>query len=178
MAAQGRERRWAWSRGQTRIAVALLACAVVVGAVAGFIRYAVEGDDPYPSRPQRELIARSGAPPLWILADGPTQPGGKSHRVELWIYPLKGESHRFIDGALVGSESLGTGSHILGGATVSPAQLHRELKRVAVEKLLGEDGVPVEGVAVVYPGSATLAYSGHRLLITYLDGRFFAAQPY
>lgn len=153
----------------------MLGAVAVLGAVFGVASGWGDGALE-PSDDQRAALDEHGLPPIWVLADGPVDPGGDAHRIESWFYPAQGRVLRFVDGKALDSRAFSGAGWPQYELQVDPTRLHRELSRDDVERLLGETGAAVPGVQGPYAGSEAYFYRLTGLLVTYLDGRFFTAQ--
>ncbi len=153
----------------------VLCLAVLVGAVAAL---GMREEPAYSSDRQQRLAANIGWPDGWIVADGPIEPGGESHRTETWLYASRGVAVRFLDGAEVKPPVPIDGALVGSRSEVRPSAFHRGMNLADIEQRLGEEGARLEPFESPYSGSEGYMFVRSALLITILDGRFFTAQTY
>lgn len=159
-----------------RVAGVIAAVAALLGIGVGLATADREAGT-FKSGDQAAVLTSRGEPPVWVLADGPVEPGGASHRVETWYYPETGDGIRFVDGGNAGETAARLATVPGAEVVVSPRDLHRKMSRKQVEGRMQEEGAFVS-MDSDYAGSEAFAYRKSGLLVTYLEGKFFTAQAY
>lgn len=172
-------RRRRWRPVAAGLVVGALLVVLVVGAAATVtgLGNASRFGPAMPSPPQQAILDEFGQPPTWWLADGPTDPGAGSMRIERWIYPEQGIWIDFVDGVASEPIELTLEPALLDATSpVSPTALDRGLTPADVADALQTAPQPLESVPTPFGDLAVEAFADVGLVVVYLDGYFYAAQ--
>lgn len=160
---------------------ALVAVVVLLGAAGYGVWQGVQrGEAAGPELPtpaQAAAIAAYGQPSAWAVADGPPDPGVEPARFERWFYPEQGRYLTFFNGLATQDLTYTPEDAAFDVSTpVSPTRLDRSMSIQDVEGVLGESGEVLDPVPTSLGDLDTRVYPTSRLVVSYLEGRFYAAQ--
>jgi hypothetical protein len=164
---------------QAALFAATLLLAVVIGGTAG----AVTADPsilPYQSEAQAEILASTGPPDQWLLADGPIKPGGEVHRIETWIHQDAAGSryYKWLDGVLLEQGTLSAPARERDPALPAPNQLHRGMDIDAALEVLGEEPLYVTFPDAPFELSLAYLFEESQLVLTFFEDRLLTAQTW
>lgn len=158
------------------VAVVVLLAAAGYGAWQGVQRGEAAGPE-WPTPAQAEAIATVGEPQSWLVTDGPPDPGVEPARFERWFYPEQGRYLTFFNGVATEDLTYTPEDAAFDVSTpVSPTRLDRSMSIEDVEGVLGESGEVLDPVPTSLGELDTRVYPTSRLVVSYLEGRFYAAQ--